>query len=166
MAANESRRFRYTGDDEKDPYHYTECGLDNVFLVSGYDLEETEEGPSVSVKCADDLLRAIGRFLASEKKLLSGKELRFLRNQMDLTQAELAKLVGTTDQSVARWEKDICSVPGAADYLIRVLYLEHAHENVSVRDLLEALEERDEDEYSQKSHFYKSAEGWKPRMIA
>jgi DNA-binding transcriptional regulator YiaG len=35
------------------------------------------------------LHRAIGAFLVTEKKVLSGKELRFIRKEMDLTQAEL-----------------------------------------------------------------------------
>src|SRR3954469_2137914 len=86
--------WRLKGEQDKAPIQYTDCGLDDVYLVSGYEIEDSHHGKSLSIKNLDELHRAIGCYLASQKKVLSGKELRFLRKQMDLTQAELGKLVG------------------------------------------------------------------------
>src|SRR5438105_1908513 len=71
--------WRYRGEKDKDPLHYVECGLDDIYLVSGYEIVDTPDGPGLSVKNLDELHKAIGYDLVNKKKLLSGKELRFLR---------------------------------------------------------------------------------------
>ena len=75
-------------------------------------MENGTHGPSVTVKNLVGLHKAIGRYLAERKKILTGKELRFLRLQMDLTQSELARLVGYDAQQVARWEKGENEISG------------------------------------------------------
>jgi DNA-binding transcriptional regulator YiaG len=43
--------------------------------------------------------------LVEEEPSLSGPEVRFIRKRLDLTQIQLAELLGVEDQSVRRWEK-------------------------------------------------------------
>lgn len=158
--------YRLNGECDKEPYHYTECGLDDVYLVSGYDREETPYGNAVSVKNADGLHVAIGVYLATEEKALSGKELRFLRKEMGLTQAELGQYVGLDPQTVARWEKDQYPITGAADLVVRLLYLDHVGKLPdSVRDLLAKLDQRDS-ERDGKLMFEKANGNWRPRLAA
>lgn len=45
------------------------------------------------------------------KHTMTGKQLRRKRNQMSMTQAELAKLLGVARNTVARWERGEMSVP-------------------------------------------------------
>jgi DNA-binding transcriptional regulator YiaG len=85
-------------------------------VMSGYELEDTPYGKGISIKNADGLHQAIGMSLVRNKKLLSGKEVRFLRHRMDLTQSELGKLFGTSTQQVARYEKEECEMPGRWRY--------------------------------------------------
>ena len=156
--------FRRRDEQDKSPYHYTECGLDDIYLRSGYEIHSTPEGDFVSVKDADELLKAIGIHLVTAKKELTGRELRFLRKHMDETQAELADLLRVSDQTVARWEKgegEGAGIPGPADFLIRMLFLEHIGEQQGVRELLRDLKERDEDP-SGKQFFRPTKGGWKP----
>jgi len=152
--------WHFGDENPKAPYHYTACGLDDVYLMSGYELEETPYGKGVSVKNADGLHRAIGLFLVSKKKLLSGKDIRFLRHQMDLTQSELARLFGTSSQQVARYEKKECEMPGPADRLLRVLYSEYVRKNIQVRDLLTILDQMD-DQGSNRMVFERNHGDWK-----
>src|SRR5665213_898778 len=106
-------------------------GLDDVYLCSGYEQVPNGDGTfDITVHDQDGLHRAIGEFLVREKKALSGKELRFLRRQMDVTQSELATLLGTTDQAVARWEKEQTRISGVADTLLRVIYLGHIGDHI------------------------------------
>src|ERR1700730_16056711 len=84
---------------------YKGCGLDGVYIVGGYETVKTNYGDGIAVDDIDGLHRAIGEFLVTQKKELSGKELRFLRKEMDLTQSELGKFIGISSQQVARWEK-------------------------------------------------------------
>ena len=31
--------YRFDGEKDKEPLHYTECGLDDIYLFSGYTIE-------------------------------------------------------------------------------------------------------------------------------
>jgi len=106
-----------------EPYLYRACGLDGIYLMNGYAIEDHDGEESVTVSDVDGLHKAIGRHLVSSRKALSPKELRFLRNTLDLTQSELAERLGNTSQSVARWEKGQCEIPGAAEKLLRAYFL-------------------------------------------
>jgi len=52
---------------------------------------------------------------------MTGEELKELRTRLALTQAALAKEVGVTANTLARWERGKSSIPEAADKLIRDL---------------------------------------------
>jgi DNA-binding transcriptional regulator YiaG len=106
-----------------DPLHYTACGLDNVFLLNGFKREIVDGEEYVTIDDLDGLWKAIGLHLVSTRKALAPKEIRFLRQHMDLTQAELGAKLRVSDQTVARWEKDRCDLPGPADLMLRVLFL-------------------------------------------
>ncbi|WP_142850539.1 DNA-binding transcriptional regulator [Telmatospirillum sp. J64-1] len=116
-------------------YHYTECGLENVWLVNGYREIETGYGKAVSVPNSRALHQAIATDLIHRKPHLSGGELRFLRGNMDKTQAEFAYLLGRDTQTVARWEKSE-EVPDLVNVLARVIYLNHLGETPSYLDMV------------------------------
>lgn len=154
------KAWRYKGKADREPLHYKGCGLDDVYLLSGYELEKTPHGEGVSIKNLDELREAIGCYLASQKKALSGKELRFLRDEMGLTQSQLGKLIGLTSQQVARWEKEQCEISGPADLAVRALFLEHQGKNINLRELAESLEE-EESRIHEKAYFENTGEGWR-----
>src|SRR5579884_196603 len=106
-------------------YHYTESGLDNIYLANGYEFVEAPTGRTVRITDIDGLHEAIGKALITGKKNLSGKEIRFLRHEMMMSQAFLAKLLEVGEQTVHRWEKGKGEVPKPAEALIRLLYREH-----------------------------------------
>lgn len=126
------------------PYHYTECGLDNVYLLNGYECEDYGGEEYVSVKAVEQLHNAIGLYLVSQRKALSGSEIRFLRKEMDLTQGDLADLLGTSDQSVARWEKEQSQIQSAAHTLLRLIYISHAKGEIDVDALVREFHARDD----------------------
>jgi DNA-binding transcriptional regulator YiaG len=88
-----------------DMYHYRECGLPNVYLVNGYREAEMPYGRGVSIEDVEGLHMAIAQALIEEKPSLSGLEVRFIRKLLELTQTQLAQMLGVEDQSVRRWEK-------------------------------------------------------------
>lgn len=121
------------------PYHYTECGLSNIYLLNGFQFEDHEGEQYVSVEDIDGLWKAIGLNIVSGKKLIAGEEVRFLRQQMNFTQAELAARLRVDDQTVARWEKGKSHFPGPADVALRVLYLASKSSQPEGRELLSDL---------------------------
>ena len=60
-------------------YHYTDSGLDNIYLQNGYVRHKTAYGEGVSIQNTEALHKEIGRWLVSLPKPLNGAELRFLR---------------------------------------------------------------------------------------
>lgn len=159
-----SKVMCYGREKLRKPYHYTECGLDDVYLLSGYEEYKTPHGTGIAVKEVDGLHRVIGQHLATHKKVLSGKELRFLRKQMNLTQSDLGTLLGVSDQQIARYEKGAV-MPGAADSLLRALYLESIGDDVKLRELLRQLEEFDAP-ISERQEFAEEGGVWKSKMAA
>jgi DNA-binding transcriptional regulator YiaG len=134
-----------------DPLHYTACGLDNVYLLSGFKRETIDGEEYVTIEDMDGLWKAIGLHLVTTRKVLAPKEIRFLRQHMKMTQAELGGRLRVSDQTVARWEKDQCDKDGPADMMLRVLFLgspvAQPEGNELLREiikLLDELQERDE----------------------
>ncbi len=117
-------------------YPYRECGLDNIFLRNGFETLQHDGEEHFAVADVDGLHAVIGRYLATQSKALSPTEVRFLRKQMDLTQADLAARLGCDTQTVARWEKGTTALPGPEEKLLRATFL--AHDNPRDREL-EAL---------------------------
>ena len=105
------------------PYHYTECGLDNIYLTDGFTREDYDGEEYVSVENVDGLWKAICFSLVMARRPLVPSELRFLRDHLDFTQAELARLLRVDAQTVARWEKGKTEIPGPAEIALRRLAL-------------------------------------------
>lgn len=106
-------------------YHFTECGLDNVWLKNGFTIKETPFGPAVSFAALEQLLDEIAAHLVRKPGRLTGKEFRYLRSKMHLSQAAMATLQGVSEQNISLWERR-GRVPKSNDTLQRLLYLKHA----------------------------------------
>lgn len=140
-------------------HHYTGCGLRNVYLKSGFRKHKTPYGDGISIDDVEGLHRAIALHLASRKPHLSGTEFRFLRKELELTQAQLAALLGNDAQSVALWEKT-GRVPKWADLMIRALYREVVEGKAGIVELAERLNRKIEAE-PPKMTFSGTKSGWK-----
>ena len=153
-----------------DRYHYTECGLDNIYLVNGFDYVETPRGRAVQIKDTPGLHRAIGLTLLEEKKSLSGKEFRFLRHEIGQTQQTLAEILGVNVQSIARWEKGKTKAPidGPAQRLLRLIYAQQVSGNQEIIQALKMLSDLDEllEDNGENIAFEDTSDGWQPAVAA
>lgn len=141
-------------------YHYTECGLDDVWLENGYTLHRTAYGEGLSIRDSAGLHRAIGGWLIARPKPIDGAGLRFIRLEMELTQHELATLLGATEQALRRWEKARRqAVQGPADRLLRAIYAECLGKAGSVRALVDR-QARAADGPAPDGSFRETADGW------
>lgn len=105
------------------PYRFTASGLPNVYLLSGVKIErDADYGELVSIDHLPDLLMAIAFSLVSKPERLTGAEMRFLRKRMGMTQADLARELWVSEQTVANYEKGKTEV-GPADRALRFLFL-------------------------------------------
>ncbi|RDI58708.1 helix-turn-helix domain-containing protein [Microvirga subterranea] len=147
-------------------YHYTDSGLDNVYLENGFTVHKTPYGEGISIQNTEGLHQVIGRSIVMAPKAINGAELRFLRLEMDLTQRSLAAFLGSTEQNVRRWEKARrTAIPGPADRLLRLLYSEYSGGDGSVRSLVERLAELDQID-SMELHLLETGHGWQAAHAA
>lgn len=124
-------------------YHYTESGLNNVWLVNGFTYHKTPYGKGASFHDLDGLHRLISDELVMRKPRLSGGEFRFVRKMLDMSQSGLASIIGKDAQSVARWEKQ-GRVPKMAERFLRAIYREHMDGNEKIIDWVKRLNEIDQ----------------------
>jgi DNA-binding transcriptional regulator YiaG len=120
-------------------YHYTECGLRNVWLANGYAERKTPYGKGVAIDNLQGLHRAIAQQLVRLPRPLKGAEFRFLRKELDLSQAALAEYLGCSIQALARWEKGKSRIAKPAERLLRALFRESDEGNVRIRELVERI---------------------------
>ena len=108
------------------PYHLKAVGLPNIYLLNGVSFEKDEEyGETVRIDSLKGLHRAIGLYIIEKPSLMTGKEFRFLRKQIGLTQEDLGRKLSISAQTIANYEKQVTSNIGPADAFLRFAYLLH-----------------------------------------
>jgi len=122
--------------------NYKECGLKNVWLQNGYKEKNTPYGKAISIQDVEGLHRAIGMLMVKHKPWLTGTDFRFLRKELDLSQAAIGAYFGDQAQTVAIWEKT-GRIPKLADRAIRAFYREVNEDNTSFKDIVERLNDMD-----------------------
>jgi putative transcriptional regulator len=141
-------------------FHYTASGLSDVWLLNGFAVEHTPYGDGVRIEDVDGLQMALALRIATDKKTPAGADLRFLRKTMRLSQNRLAQLLGCSDQSIARWEKDKSEIDPAAERLVRLLVLDYLGTQPHIGETLTLLAERD-DTLSEYRLLRREAGTWK-----
>lgn len=146
-------------------YRYSECGLDNVYLVNGFTYHDTPYGPGVSFHNIPGLHAALTRALVCKKGPLEPQEFRFLRNRLKLTQAEFAHMIRSTRQNIGRWERGTTDdIPGPADVCARIC----ATAGVRTRDELAAVLNKGKkvEAKKQRSHAKPPGREWRENAAA
>jgi transcriptional regulator with XRE-family HTH domain len=105
-------------------HHYTECGLQNVFIVGINVITDDDGDEVVLVPAINQLHRVIAEGIVRHSKGIDGAELRFLRTEMGLTQSELAAVVHRDKQSIGRWERSETEIDSVSEAVIRKLAIE------------------------------------------
>lgn len=113
-------------------YHYTECGLDNVF-IEGMNMVEDHSGEeTVTIKAIGALHKVICEGIVKLPAKMTGPELRFLRSEMGLTQAKLAEIIKVTSLTISRWERDENPIDDTAEMLIRLMAADELELNMDM----------------------------------
>jgi len=117
-------------------YHYTQCGLDDVYLIDLPSALDRAGDTTITFPNINELHAVIREQVALKLSRLNGREIKFLRTELGLTQAALARQVHKDAQTVGRWERGETDIDGASETLLRVMALEDlAVQGASVREL-------------------------------
>lgn len=101
-------------------YHYDECGLENVVLKDFPVIVDDAGEEVISIPNVNRLHQVLVRAVASKSVGLQPSEIRFLRTEMGMSQAELAKIVGKDTQTIGRWERGETEIDKPAEIVIRL----------------------------------------------
>jgi DNA-binding transcriptional regulator YiaG len=140
----QKRQKGEAGADTPAPFHFTASGLSNVWLLNGFTIEVTPHGEGVRIEDVDGLHKALAHAIVTAKAAFTGEELRFLRKYLQLSQAGLGRLLGLSDQSIARWEKGQGAIDPSAERLVRMVVRERLGEDADWIEALNDLAELDE----------------------
>ncbi len=102
-------------------YHYTECGLNNVYVEVTALCKDHASGDMVTIPAIGQLHQVIAEGIVTHPAKMTGQELRFLRSEMGLTQAQMAKFLKVTLLTVSRWERNETPVKDTAEMLVRLM---------------------------------------------
>ena len=103
-------------------FQHTACGLDNVWLANGFKVKVTRHGNAVAVNDVDGLHKLIAETLIDKPGRLTGKEFRFLRTQLGLSQEALGAMLDFSENAVSLWERKD-TVPATCDQWLRMSVL-------------------------------------------
>jgi DNA-binding transcriptional regulator YiaG len=139
-------------------YHYTESGLQNVWLSNGYQVKKTANGKRLPLPTP---IAFTGPSAVPSRAgpYMTGAEFRFLRKEVDLSQSRFGSLIDASEEAVSLWERR-GRVPKSACRIMQLLYLETIDGNVKIRELVERLAELDRTEQS-RLVFEDTAKGWR-----
>jgi len=112
-------------------YHYDCSGLDYIYLENGY--EEFDDG--IAIHDMDGLHKAISK-LVVDRPVMKGREFRFLRIEMNLSQIDIAKLFGVSESTVRNWEANRTELSGPAANLMRGYYLQSIDESSNLGEMI------------------------------
>jgi DNA-binding transcriptional regulator YiaG len=101
--------------------------LDNVTIEGISAFRDDGDADSLTIPNINGLHRCIAHGIVSKKSWMIGKELRFLRTEMGMTQAELGKVLHRQSLTISRWERGEDDIDANADVLIRVSATENLH---------------------------------------
>lgn len=106
------------------PYHYTECGLDDVW-IEGIEPHVDMAGKTVyRIQNLPGLHREIARSIVCDGIGMTGAELRFLRTELGLTQQEMGNILHVEALTISRWERGENPIHQNAMTVIRALAAE------------------------------------------
>jgi DNA-binding transcriptional regulator YiaG len=143
-------------------YHYTACGLDNVWLVNGFKRRATKYGEGISIQDARELHRFIAQNIVTGAGPIRGQEVRFLRSMLQVSQSHLGQIIGVRRSSVARWEAGAHDeVPKHAAHMLRLFYAAHSEGHKATKQVLEFLRAEDESEHGNGKIRLSWRDGWR-----
>lgn len=152
-----------------DLFHYTQCGLDDVYLEGGVRIEETPYGRGFSVEQANELHETIARSIINDPRPLRGQEARFLRVMLHLSQEAMAMALGVDRATVIRWER-IRDKPLSTihDMAVRTTYGARAAAGSFLLSVIKELQDADEKAHGEayRQVFETSNQGWREKKAA
>lgn len=127
MVSMETQGSGATGREEyfataDKPFHFTDCGLDNVYLIGIRYFRDSEGRVSAEIPAVKQLMQRIAQDVVSSPSDLSGKELRFLRKRLGKRATEFCQYLGIEPETLSRMENERQPISVQVQKLARLSY--------------------------------------------
>lgn len=142
--------------------HYTECGLDNVWLLNGYEVIDTPYGKATTVENERALHDAIAKSLFTQPGILTGKEFLFLRKEMDMSQQAVAEVFGVSEQTVRGLERKE-KLDAIYSHLMKAVSQEYFTGSSRIMEIIEAAKDK-HDRKDIQINFEEDGTGWQQKV--
>lgn len=106
--------------------HSYRAGLENVFLLNGYERIEGPFGAAYRYRDSTKLDEAVCFALVLKPGRLNADEVTYLRLRADWRQDDLAQRLHVSTQAVSLWERNEVRIPAATDLLFRARFVDEA----------------------------------------
>lgn len=113
-------------------YRY-DLGLDQKIVLLNIPINRCPDcgEEEVGIPRVEELHKTVARAVASKIQRLTPREIRFLRKYLELTNIQLAELIGVAPETASRWQSDKGSNIGlVAERLLRLLVLERSGKDI------------------------------------
>ena len=114
-------RCGHVMEGHRENYHYTECGLQSVYLKNILVFHCRCGEIIARIPNMAWLHRAITFCLIKKETLLSGEEIKFLRKMAGLNGVELAKALGVHKATLSKWENQARNITKNSDAALRLI---------------------------------------------
>ncbi|WP_213992709.1 hypothetical protein [Sodalis sp. dw_96] len=104
-------------------FHYKDCGLSTVWLINGYVQENLNNELLLRIEDKSGLHRLIAKALINRRGSLTGLEMYFIRNEMNLLRQELGEKMGVNALLISQWEQSYLPLPRRADIELRTIFV-------------------------------------------
>lgn len=101
-------------------YHYTECGLSNVYIDGIRRSSGDDDGDWVTIRAAPRLHAMICVALLLRDQRLAPDELRFLLQVCRYSHREMGRIVGVDSADIRGWERGDAPIAPVYEMLIRL----------------------------------------------
>lgn len=105
----------------RENYRYDASGLNVVLREVGVSRCPKCGYEEVAIPDIEGLHRAIAHALIQKPARLAPEEIRYLRKCLGWSGVDFAKHMGTTPETISRWETGAVSMSGLADRLLRLM---------------------------------------------
>ncbi len=122
-------------------HHYTESGLNNVFLKDGYNIQIIDDVEYISFDDIHATHKTISKALCNKTALLNELEVKFIRKELDLSEDDFEKLVydNETVTKLLGHKRDI-----QIDYVIRHYLAFHYKTSFTKEDYYKIISKNEE----------------------
>jgi transcriptional regulator with XRE-family HTH domain len=169
MAIRDNGLVEHFATEEK-PFHFTDSGLDNVYLVGIRYFEHPDGTFTAEIPAIKQLLHLIARDIVFADAKLPGSELRFLRKRLGLKSTDTAVLLSVDTATLSRIETGKQDTSPQLSKLMKLAYIllcEDCQLNEEKQQLIKLIRETMKERVSERIVMSVSSENeWSELPVA